>query len=127
MPTSKTSNTAMAISQAACSVATHQNIEVLVTMTHSGSTARMAARYRSTARIVAMTPSKKICRQLSIVWGVSPILVDEYESADEIPVVANKVLKDNGLLKEGEKFVITGGVPVGVPGTTNYLSVLKLN
>ena len=119
--------TAMAISQAACSVATHQNIEVLVTMTHSGSTARMAARHRSVARIVAMTPSKKICRQLSIVWGVSPILVDEYESADEIPIVANKVLKDNGLLKEGEKFVITGGVPVGVPGTTNYLSVLKLN
>ncbi len=127
MPTSKTTNTAMAISQAACSVATHQNIEVLVTMTHSGSTARMAARHRSVARIVAMTPSKKICRQLSIVWGVSPILVDEYESADEIPIVANKVLKDNGLLKEGEKFVITGGVPVGVPGTTNYLSVLKLN
>ena len=127
IPTSKTTNTAMAISQAACSVATHQNIDVLVTMTHSGSTARMAARYRSAARIVAMTPSKKICRQLSIVWGVSPILVDEYESADEIPVIANKVLKDNGLLKEGEKFVITGGVPVGVPGTTNYLSVLKLN
>ena len=54
-------------------------------------------------------------------------MVDEYESADEIPIVANKALNDNGLLNEGEKFVITGGVPVGVPRTTNYLSVLKLN
>ena len=125
--TNKTINTARAISHAACSVASQQNINILVTMTHSGSTARMAARYRPAARIVAMTPFKKICRQLAIVWGISPVLVDEYESADEIPTVANLVLKEKELLEVGEKFVITGGVPVGVPGTTNYLSVLKLS
>ena len=127
MSASETINTAKAISQAACSVARHQSIKTLVTMTHSGSTARMAARYRPAARIVAMTPFKKICRQLAIVWGVSPILVDEYESADEIPTIANRVLKEKGLIEVDEKFVITGGVPVGVPGTTNYLSVLKLS
>ena len=127
MSASETINTAKAISQAACSVARHQSIKTLVTMTHSGSTARMAARYRPAARIVAMTPFKKICRQLAIVWGVSPILVDEYESADEIPTIANRVLKEKGFIEVDEKFVITGGVPVGVPGTTNYLSVLKLS
>ena len=127
MSASETINTAKAISQAACSVARHQSIKILVTMTHSGSTARMAARYRPAARIVAMTPFKKICRQLAIVWGVSPILVDEYESADEIPSIANRVLKEKGFIEVDEKFVITGGVPVGVPGTTNYLSVLKLS
>ena len=62
--TNKTINTARAISHAACSAASQQNINILVTMTHSGSTARMAARYRPAARIVAMTPFKKICRQL---------------------------------------------------------------
>ena len=127
MSTDKTINTARAISHAACSVASDQGINILVTMTHSGSTARMAARYRPAARIVAMTPFKKTCRQLAIVWGVSPVLVDEYESADEIPTIASLVLKEKGLLETGKKFVITGGVPVGVPGTTNYLSVLKLH
>ncbi len=74
-----------------------------------------------------MTPFKAICRQLEIVWGVSPILVEEYESADEIPEIASLALKEKGLLNVGEKFVITGGVPVGIPGTTNYLSVLKIS
>jgi pyruvate kinase len=120
-------NTANAISHAACSVSGDQGIGVLVTMTHSGSTARMAARYRPAAKIVAMTPFKETCRRLAIVWGVNPLLVDNYKSADEIPEIANKVLRKKGLIEEGERFVITGGIPVGVPGTTNYLSVLKGN
>ena len=124
--TNKTINTARAISHAACSVAKDQDIKILVTMTHSGSTARMAARYRPDAKIIAMTPFKETCRQLTIVWGVISILVNPYKSADEIPDLANFALKERALLKTNEKFVITGGVPVGQPGTTNYLSVLRL-
>ena len=120
-------NTARAISHAACSVSQDQGINILVTMTHSGSTARMTSKYRPAAKIIAMTPFKEICRQLEIVWGVNPVLVDEYTSSDEIPQVANSVLKERYSLSTGEKFVITGGVPVGVPGTTNYLSVLKID
>lgn len=120
-------NTAKAISHAACSVAHDQEIKILVTMTHSGSTARMTSRFRPNVRIIAMTPIAEICRQLSIVWGVSAYLVDEYHSSEDIPKVANDVLQKEGLLEKGEKYVITGGVPVGVPGTTNYLNVLKLD
>jgi len=119
-------NTAKAISHAACTVARDQEIKILITMTHSGSTARMTSRYRPAARIIAMTPKEKICRQLSIVWGVTPFLVREYTSSDEIADVANEILTRENLLSDGEKYVITGGVPVGIPGTTNYLSVLKL-
>ncbi len=119
-------NTAKAISHAACTVAIDQDIKVLVTMTHSGSTARMVARHRPNAQIIAMTPSKDICRQLAIVWGVHSFVVPEYSTADEFPMLVNEVLKTTDLLKLDEQFVITGGVPVGVPGTTNYLSVLKL-
>jgi len=122
-PDSQNIDTAQAISHAACSVVQDQGIKILVTMTHSGSTARMAARYRPNARIIAMTPKKTTCRQLSIVWGVSSILVDKYSSSNEIPDLANKVLKRKKLLKKNEKYVITGGVPVGIAGTTNFLSV----
>ncbi|MBT4555220.1 MAG: pyruvate kinase, partial [Candidatus Marinimicrobia bacterium] len=119
-------NTAKAISHAACTVARDQEIKILITMTHSGSTARMTSRYRPAARIIAMTPKEKTCRQLSIVWGVTPFLIREYTSSDEIADVANEILTRENLLSDGEKYVITGGVPVGIPGTTNYLSVLKL-
>jgi pyruvate kinase len=85
----------------------------------------MAARYRPEAKIVAMTPYEKTCRRLSIVWGVRPVLVSDYKSADEIPEVANDNLIKLNLIKKGESFVITGGVPVGISGTTNYLTVLK--
>ena len=119
-------NTAQAISHAACSVAYDQNIEILITMTHSGSTARMVSRYRPAARIIAMTPIEEISRQLLIVWGITPIVINEYNSSGEIQDVDNAVLSREEILKKGEKYVITGGVPVGVPGTTNYLSVFKL-
>ena len=123
--TNREINTANAISHAACAVSRSQRIGVLATMTHSGYTARMAARYRPEAKIVAMTPYEKTCRKLSIVWGVRPVLVSDYKSADEIPEVANNKLRKLELIEKGESFVITGGVPVGISGTTNYLTVLK--
>ena len=118
-------NTAKAISHAACSVAQDQGINTLVTMTHSGSTARMVARYRPESRIIAMTPFKFIARQLEIIWGVKALVVSAYDSSDEIPEVAKNALIKEGVVPGGGKFVMTGGVPVGITGTTNYLSVIK--
>ena len=119
-------NTARAISHAACSVAQDQGINTLVTMTHSGSTARMVARQRPESRIIAMTPFKFIARQLEIIWGVKAFVVSAYDSSDEIPEVAKDVLIREKVVPNGGKFVMTGGVPVGVTGTTNYLSVIKI-
>ena len=118
-------NTAQAISHAACSVSYDQDIKILITMTHSGSTARMVSRYRPAARIIAMTPVEEISRQLSIVWGITPIVVSEYNLSTEVQDVVNEALLCENILNKGEKYVITGGVPVGIPGTTNYLSVFK--
>ena len=90
------------------------------------STARMTACYRPAARIIAMTPFPEICRQLAIVWGVTSFIVHKYENVDDIPAAAGNVLEEKGIISKSQKFVITGGVPVGVPGTTNYLSVFRL-
>ena len=126
-PAQKKISTAKAISHAACTVARVQKIDTLVTMTHSGSTARMVARHRPNTRIVAMTPFKEICRRLNLVWGVEPIVVSSYSSSDEIPGIVMFMLKKMNIYEEGKKFIVTGGVPVGLPGTTNYLSVLSFD
>ena len=120
------SGIAQAISHAACSVAYDLNIDSIITMTHTGSTARKISCYRPDGMIIAMTPFKEIYRQLSIVWGVRPLLVPEYKKADDIPSLVSLELKTKGLVSTGQSFIITGGVPVGLPGTTNYLTVLKM-
>ena len=119
----KLNKTSDAISHAVCEIATNLNISIIMTMTHSGSTARMISKYRPKATIFALTPFNEIVRQLQLIWGVIPIKVDNYDSVEIIPELCTKVLKELGNTKTGDKFVITGGVPMGIKGTTNYLSV----
>ena len=117
--------TADAISHATCQIANDMNIGIILSLTHSGSTARMIARYKPSADIIALTPVEKTYRQLSIIWGVTPKMIKEYSNSDDIPTVSAKFINDNNLLVSGDRYVVTGGVPVGVAGTTNYLFVQK--
>jgi len=119
----KLNKTSDAISHAVCEIATNLDINIIMTMTHSGSTARMISKYRPKATIIALTPFNEIVRQLQLIWGVIPIKVDNYDTVEIIPDLCRKVLKELGNTETGDKFVITGGVPMGVKGSTNYLSV----
>ena len=121
------SKTADAISHAVCQISDDLNIKVIMTMTHSGSTARMISSYRPKSSIFALTPFSKIVRKLQLVWGVQPIKVDNYDNVDNIPNLCNKILKHINVIDLNEQFVITGGVPMGIAGTTNYLSIQVYN
>ena len=112
-----------AISHAACTIAGECGFPVIVTMTHSGVTARGVSRFRPSARIVAFSPSDQTCRQLQLVWGVFPLLVEEFSSTDKMIANAEKQLLDRGLIDVGEYFVFTAGVPIGIAGSTNLLKV----
>jgi len=115
--------TADAISHATCQVAQDLSADCIVTMTHSGSTALMISRYRPNGKVVALTPIGKTCRVLSLVWGISPFLIGEYKTTEDIPAIVESSLIDKKIIRSGKKYIITGGVPVGVSGTTNYLSI----
>tara|TARA_B110000008_G_scaffold278801_1_gene323676 strand:+ start:4955 stop:6355 length:1401 start_codon:yes stop_codon:yes gene_type:complete len=117
------SKNADAISHAVCQIAEDLKIKVIMTMTHSGSTARMISSYRPQSSIYALTPFSKIIRQLQLVWGVQSMKVDNYDNVDNIPELCNKILKQIKVIDLNEQFVVTGGVPMGIAGTTNYLSI----
>jgi pyruvate kinase len=117
--------TADAISHATCQVAQDLSADCIVTMTHSGSTALMISRYRPNGKVIALTPVKSTCRMLALVWGISPFKIVEYKRTDDIPIIVEQELVDKKIIKAGRKYIITGGVPVGIPGTTNYLSIQK--
>ncbi|HWI54574.1 MAG TPA: pyruvate kinase [Desulfobacteria bacterium] len=112
-----------AISHATCSTALYLGATAIITSTKSGHTARMVSKYRPKARIIAVTPKMDVIRQMTLVWGVMPLLVSETRGTDEMISAAIETALAADYIKNGDLVVITAGVPVGVPGTTNLLKV----
>lgn len=112
-----------AISQSVTHTAANLEVSAIITPTQSGHSARMIAKYRPKAPIIAVTFSKKVFRRLSLVWGVYPALSEQINTTDELlDTAVNKGL-ETGLFTRGCKVIITAGVPVGVSGTTNLMKV----
>lgn len=112
-----------AISYATCTTARDLRAAAIITATRSGYTARMVARFRPQAPVVAVTPDRTVARQLCLVWGVRPLVAPSRASIDETIDEAIQCALQAGAIKQGDLVVITAGVPVGVPGTTNMLKV----
>ena len=91
-------------------------------MTQSGGTARMASSFRPAASVYALTTLKPHLENYQLI--VVPVLINNYSSPDEMPEIAKQKLLEMKAINSEEKFIITGGVPVNVPGTTNYISIL---
>lgn len=94
--------------------------------THSGSTARRIAKFRPGTPIIAFSPVASTVTRLALSWGVTPRLIDNLNSVDELLDYAPKYLRDNNLAQPGEIVVITAGVPVGSPGMTNMIKVVEV-
>src|SRR5690606_941172 len=112
-----------AISLASCTVARGLGAGAILTATHSGHTARMVARYRPPTPVIAATPFGAVARRLSLVWGVTPVIVPATETTDRMMEESLTAAVRAGLVEAGDLVVITAGVPVGVAGTTNLVQV----
>ncbi|MCK4260892.1 MAG: pyruvate kinase [Halanaerobiales bacterium] len=112
-----------AISHSTCSIALDLGASAIITSTRTGYTAREVSKYRPKALIIAATPNQSVLRKLVLNFGVFPIFVPEEKNTDEmIEASVESALKEN-LINEGDLVVITAGVPVGTPGTTNLLKI----
>lgn len=114
------------ISYSACHTANRLGAVAIVAFTQSGSTARRVSKYRPRVPILAITPGYSASGRLLLNWGVYPFQIGTASSVDELFEMGAKLAKDLGLAKTGDLIVITGGVPVGVAGTTNLLKVEKI-
>lgn len=112
-----------AISQSVTHTAMNLNVDAILTPTESGFTAKMVSKYRPHAKIVAITFFEHICRQLTLVWGVHPVMGKKAGSTDEMMDIAIDSALESGLCKRGSRVIITAGVPVGESGTTNLMKV----
>lgn len=114
------------ISYNACHTAHRLGAVAIVAFTQSGSTAGRVSKYRSRVPILAITPSSVVSRRLLLRWGVYPFQIAKPSSVDELFATATKLARDLGLAKSGDLIVITGGIPIGVAGSTNLLKVEKI-
>ena len=112
-----------AISHATVTTAHDLNAEAIVTVTKSGKTARMISRYRPSCDIIACTTTERVCRQMNMSWGVTPVMVKEMKETFTLFEHAIDTCENKEYVKEGDLVVITAGVPLGVSGTTNMIKV----
>ena len=112
-----------AICHASCTTALDLNAKAIVTVTKSGTSARMLAKYRPESDIISCATTEKVCRQLSLTWGVTPIVIKEEKEVFNLFDKAIQAAVKMKLLQTGDLTVITSGVPIGVSGTTNMMKV----
>ena len=95
----------------------------IVCFTSSGFTAHTVSSYRPRVPILAFTAETETFHQLSLVWGVIPVMMPHLKNYDPMWQIALAELLARGIAREGSRIVVTCGVPFDVPGTTNLLKV----
>lgn len=116
-------STTAAIGYATCTTARNLEAAAIITATESGSTARMVSKFRPETPIIAITHNDDTQRKLLLNWGVLPLLGRKASNTDELIDQCIQIALQHGDIQRGDLVVLTAGVPVGIPGTTNLLKV----
>lgn len=112
-----------AISLAARQIAETLNLSVIVCYTSSGSTGLRAARERPQVPIIALSPVIQTARRLSVVWGLHCVVTEDATDHEDMVDRACRIAYREEFGKPGDRLIISAGVPLGTPGSTNMLRI----
>jgi pyruvate kinase len=116
-----------ALGRAACLLAEQVRAKAIVTVTHTGRTARVVSKYRPRMPIIAVTDSMPTLRALNLVWGVRGIAMENHPAdSDGILRAVQERLLHEGLMRAGETFVLLAGLPLFTGGGTNLIKVEQM-
>ena len=115
-----------ALSHSACVLAEDIGAKAIVVCSRSGGTARLVSRFRPKIDIIGMTIEPQSYRKLALSWGVTPILSEEFTSMDVLFYHAKRATIEMGLVKKGDRIVITGGNPNGKSGNSNVINIEQI-
>ena len=111
------------ISHAVCSMALDVNAKGIVVCSVSGKTAMLVSRFRTPVAIIGMTTNRKVWRRLSMSWGVTPVMADQFPSMEVMFYYAKKTAAEILGLEPGDNIVLTGGPVNGLSGNTNTIKI----
>ena len=112
-----------AIGHAACQAANDIGAKALIAVTYSGYTARMMSRFYPKQPIIAATPQPRTARQMGIIRGVIPVMTQTETDFNQLTSAAIGKAREKGLVNYGDRVVISAGLPLNSPGTTNLIKV----
>ncbi len=115
-----------ATARAACQIASQIDAKAIVALTAGGTTALRVAKHRPAQPILAVTLSETVMRRLNLVWGTYPLIKTSPTNLDEWLEVARETSLETGLAKTGDVIVVTAGLPLGIPGSTNLVKVHRV-
>jgi pyruvate kinase len=122
-PVTDITPTERAVAAATVEAVRRMDSPLIFTFTRSGFTARVVSSLRPPVLILALTDSLRTYNQLALVWGVIPVLCPEGSTYEEMLERARAYAIAKGLAKPGQRVVLTAGLPMHVPGTTNTMRV----
>ncbi|MFZ1813491.1 MAG: pyruvate kinase [Rhizobiaceae bacterium] len=112
-----------AISLAARQIAETLDLAAILCYTASGTTGLRAARERPAKPIVALSPVIRTARRLALVWGMHCVVTDDARDLDDMVDRACRIAVEEGFAKAGDRVIISAGVPLRTPGSTNMLRI----
>ena len=115
-----------AISFAACEIGNILRVDAIITSTESGFTARQVSKSRPRSMIIGTSPNQWVVRQLMLSWGVIPILTRSSKNIDNMIEEDIRAAKEKGYINKNDTVVITAGVLVNKPGSTNLINVREI-
>lgn len=114
------------VAHAACRAAEEQQARAIVAFTQSGTTALLVSKHRPLVPVIAATPIEAVARKVSLYWGVTPLVMKTGHSTDDMIKSVESAMLNKRLVKRGDIIVITAGVPLGVPGSTNMMKIHRV-
>lgn len=118
---------AHAVAHAAVAMAMDMDARAVATFTKTGSTARLVSQFRPPVSIIALTQQEYVYRQLSLLWGTTPLMLTEVSDSESTLALVEETLLKRGLVMPKDNIVITGGLPIAARGAANFvkLSVIQ--
>lgn len=116
-----------AVAHAAVEIAHSMHAKAILTFSTSGFSARMVSKFKPRVPILCATYRMRTARQTALIWGVKPFITDEFGATEEMISCGFEAALAQGILKIGDLVVITAGLPVGRPGTTNLVTLLQVH
>jgi pyruvate kinase len=123
---SKVTQATESVAFAACRIAEDLRAKAIISFSTSGFTARMVAKFRPSVPILCASYRVRTACQVSLLWGVRPLLTAEFYDTEEMIARGFAAAIQSGALKQGDLVVITAGIPVGRPGTTNMVTLMHV-
>ncbi len=113
-----------AVMHSAYKLARNIEAKAIIIPTLHGNTARTIGSYRPEQVIIAVTPDKKVLRQLTVQWGVMPVSCGLAEESETMIQNAVKIALDSGAVTTGDRAVMCAGIPLSSPLMANTIKVL---